>query len=65
MNSRQISYFEGKCGNYSHNTSAITDGSLCTLKFVLVLDWSAGIALASPYVAVIGKDTEKLSTVFS
>ena len=46
MNSRPTSYAEGKRGNYSYYTGAITDGSLCAHKFVLVLDWSAGIALA-------------------
>ena len=46
MHSRQTSYAEGKRDNYSHYTGAITDGSLCVHMFVLVFDWSAGIALA-------------------
>ena len=46
MNSRQTSYAEGKRGNYSHYTGSITDGSLCAHKFMLVLHWSACIALA-------------------
>ena len=62
MNSREASYAEGKRVNYSHYTGAITDSSLCAHKFVLVLDWSAGIAQALR--CLNGKDTEKL-TVFS